>query len=378
MPPAPRLPVPKPDPELKKDPALLARGEPMEDAALIASALAAGLGTLGIWLLRRASATLPPDVPNARSLHTAPVPRAGAFAVWLGFVPAAMVYPPSIPGGWIGWLPAWLALVVVSAQDDAREAGVGIASRLTVHAGASLWAAAWLLGPAAGTLGPAPTIFWIAFTALVIAWSSNLFNFMDGVDGLATIMGIVGFAAYGAAALGSGAPPDAAAQASARASAPALLALAAALLPFFVVNRPPASMFIGDAGAVPLGFLAGAFGVAGTISNWWPAWFPLLVFLPFLADATLTLGGRMLRRERWWEGHRRHYYQRLHQLGAGHAGTLAAYTALMIGTSVTAVAFRAWAPATGWWALTAWIAVVLMLFAAIDYHWRKKTNPAAR
>jgi UDP-GlcNAc:undecaprenyl-phosphate GlcNAc-1-phosphate transferase len=379
MPLAPRLPVCKPVPERKKDPALLARGEPMEDAVLIAPALAAALGTLGIWLLRRARATLPSDIPNARSLHTAPVPRAGGFAVWLGFVPAAIVYPPAIPGGWIAWLPAWLALLVVSAQDDVRE--VGVAPRLSVHAAASLWAAAWLLWPAAsGAPGPAPTVLWIVFAALAIVWSSNLFNFMDGVDGLATTMGIIGFAAYGSAAVavGSG-PAGAAAQASARASAPALLALAAALLPFFFVNRPRASMFIGDAGAVPLGFLSGTFGLAGTIAHWWPAWFPLLVFLPFVADATLTLFVRMLRRERWWEGHRGHYYQRLHQLGAGHTGTLAAYSLLMVGTSVTALVCRAFAPVAGWWALTAWIAVVLMLFATIDYHWRKKTNvPATR
>ena len=60
--------------------------------------------------------------------------------------------------------------------------------------------------------------------------------------------------------------------------------------------------------------------------------------------------------------------------GAGHAGTLAVYGAMMVGTAMTALACRLWAPAAGWWALAAWIAVVIMLFATIDYHWRKKTN----
>lgn len=346
----------------------------MEEAVFAAPTLAAGLGALGVWLLRQAAAALPPDVPNARSLHVAPVPRAGGFAVWLGFLPAAILYPPPIPGGPAGWLPAWLALIVVSGLDDVRE--VGVASRLTVHAAASLWAAALLVS--SGTTlatSPLPTVLLIVCVALTIAWSANLFNFMDGTDGLAAAMGIIGFASYGAAALSveGGALSDG----RAHASAPAFLALAAALMPFFCVNRPRASMFLGDAGAVPLGFLAAVFGVAGTVANWWRPWFPLLVFLPFLADATLTLARRIRRRERLWEGHRNHHYQRLHQLGAGHAGTLLIYAALMAGTAGTAVACRIAAPAAGWWALTAWIVVVIMLFATIDYHWRKKTNVPA-
>jgi UDP-N-acetylmuramyl pentapeptide phosphotransferase/UDP-N-acetylglucosamine-1-phosphate transferase len=168
------------------------------------------------------------------------------------------------------------------------------------------------------------------------------------------------------------------AELSSRASAPAFFALAAALVPFLAVNRPRASMFLGDVGAVPLGFLAAAFGAAGVASRAWAAWFPLLVFLPFIADATLTLARRARRGERLWEGHRGHFYQRLHQLGAGHAGTLAVYATTMLGAAITAIACRAQAPAAGWWALAAWIAVVLILFATIDYHWRKKTNIPAR
>ena len=95
------------------------------------------------------------------------------------------------------------------------------------------------------------------------------------------------------------------------------------------------------------------------------------------ATGPVTIAAGARRGERLWEGHRSHYYQRLHQLGAGHAGTLAAYAAAMVGTSATALACRLWAPTGGWWALAAWVAVVCMLFAAIDYHWRKKTNVPA-
>lgn len=343
----------------------------MNEALFAAPALAAALGAAAIWLMRRAASALPPDIPNNRSLHALPVPRAGGYAVWIGFLGAAFAFPPAYPGGWLGWLPPWAALAAVSAIDDARE--VQVVPRLAVHGGAALWAAGWL---AAHALQSASGWVWlVVYTlalALVIAWSSNLYNFMDGTDGLAASMGAIGFASYGGALVLTAGEGGGAAQQLA--SAPAFLALAAALLPFLAVNRPRASMFLGDVGAVPLGFLASAFGAAGVVARAWPAWFPLLVFLPFIADATLTLARRARRRERLWEGHRSHFYQRLHQLGAGHAGTLAAYGAAMLGTAATALACRVYAPAAGWWALAAWIAVVCMLFAAIDYHWRKKTN----
>ena len=96
---------------------------------------------------------------------------------------------------------------------------------------------------------------------------------------------------------------------------------------------------MGDVGAVPMGFLAAALG-AGRLArrDAGPAWFPLLVFLPFVADATVTLGKRLWRRERVWEAHRMHYYQRLHQLGAGHRGTLLVFGVLMAGTTASALA----------------------------------------
>jgi len=247
---------------------------------------------------------------------------------------------------------------------------VRVLPRLAVHAAASIWAAAWLVARWPGGIeGWSAAVLGGAAIALVIAWSANLYNFMDGTDGLAASMGAIGFAAYGCATLplapGAVIPAE---------PAPVFFAAAAAILPFLAVNRPRATMFLGDVGAVPLGFLAAVFGIAGVAGQWWPAWYPPLVFLPFIADATLTLIRRARRRERLWEGHRSHFYQRLHQLGAGHSGTLAMYGSAMVGTSATAVGCRLWAPDAGWWALAAWIAVVLMLFAAIDYHWRKKTN----
>jgi UDP-N-acetylmuramyl pentapeptide phosphotransferase/UDP-N-acetylglucosamine-1-phosphate transferase len=173
-------------------------------------------------------------------------------------------------------------------------------------------------------------------------------------------MTICGFAAYAAAAAISGRAPE------------LYVALAAAAVPFLAVNLPPARAFMGDVGSVPLGFLAGAFGLAGVVDNVWPAWFPLLVFLPFIADATVTLMRRLARRERVFEAHRLHYYQRLHRMGAGHRGTLVFYAVLIVGTATSAVFTLAQGRAAGWAVLTGWAVAIGVAFAGIDYHWRKR------
>jgi UDP-N-acetylmuramyl pentapeptide phosphotransferase/UDP-N-acetylglucosamine-1-phosphate transferase len=324
------------------------------------------LSAAAVALLLRFRAALPCAHPNERTLHEGAVPRVGGLALWAGFVPVAVSTGASLPGGWLAWLPAFAALAAVSLADDAR--GVPVPLRLTVHALAAVWTATMLWRLPGGLPGIAASgqyLAWVAATALALAWAANLYNFMDGSDGLAGATALIGFGALGYAA---------------RQHDPALqlacLALAAAAVPFLVVNRPPARLFLGDVGAVPLGFLAGTFGIGGALRGDWPLWFPLLVFLPFVADASVTLLARLLRGERVWQAHREHYYQRLHRLGAGHAGTLAAYAAVTLGTAATAVACLVRAPAAGAIALLAWTIALCVLFASIDYHWRRK--PATR
>lgn len=320
---------------------------------LVALLLAAGT----VAALQRWRSRLPQATPNGRTLHAEPVPRVGGIALWLGFAPAAVLAsPPAATMGTAVWGMPFLLLVAVSLADDVRP--VPVLPRLGVHVAAAAWLAFALMPP--GAAGGIDALLTGAGIALVAAWSLNLYNFMDGSDGLATTMAIVGFGAYAAVAGLAGLPPV------------LPFALAAAALPVLWVNRPPARMFLGDVGAVPLGFLAAALGMGGVVGDVWPAWFPPLVFLPFVADATLTLALRLVRGERVWEAHKAHYYQRLHRLGAGHRGTLAVYTALMLATASTAVACARLYPAWGAYALAAWCAVCLLLFAAIDYHWRRR------
>jgi UDP-N-acetylmuramyl pentapeptide phosphotransferase/UDP-N-acetylglucosamine-1-phosphate transferase len=314
---------------------------------------------LAAALLLRVRAGLPQDVPNERSLHAAPLPRGGGLAIWAGWLPVALWFSPVAEAGATQWLVPWLVLALVSLRDDVRALGVGV--RLLVHACAALWFALALGWPAAAAGSWTVAALQVAAAGAVVAWSLNLYNFMDGSDGMAAAMAIAGFSAYGAGAVIAGVPGI------------ALFALAAATVPFFAVNFPPSRLIMGDVGAVPLGFLAAAFACSLVAAGRWPAWFPALVFLPFLADATITLARRALRGERIWQAHRSHYYQRLHQLGAGHRGTLVVYGGWMAGCGLTALACLRWEKGLGWAALLAWCVAGAALFAAIDYHWRIRT-----
>jgi UDP-N-acetylmuramyl pentapeptide phosphotransferase/UDP-N-acetylglucosamine-1-phosphate transferase len=272
-------------------------------AAVIAFAVA----LLTVWVLLWHFGRIALDRPNERSLHLRPVPRTGGIAVLLGAAAGAWASASTL------WLPALCAalLAVLSFTDDLR--GVPTVLRLAAHLAAAALVSWYLLSP----MHPVA----LALSALGIAWLTNLYNFMDGSDGLAGGMAVFGFGSYAAAALMAGDQPLAILS----------LSLAAAAAAFLIFNFAPARIFLGDVGSVPLGFLAGALGLAGWRDDAWPWWFPFLVFAPFIADATLTLCKRALRGEPVWRAHREHYYQRLVRLGAGHRATaLAAYPVMLV------------------------------------------------
>ncbi len=156
---------------------------------------------------------------------------------------------------------------------------------------------------------------------------TNLYNFMDGSDGLAGGMAAIGFASLAGGAWMSG--DDAAFIECA--------IVAAASTAFLLFNFPPARLFMGDAGSVPLGFLAAALSLSGWRDGDWPFWFPVAVFAPFIVDATATLLKRAAARERIWEAHNTHYYQRVVRMGWSHRRTALAEYALMLACGVTAL-----------------------------------------
>ena len=308
-------------------------------AAVIAAAVSwAVLGAL----LRRAG-LLPLDVPNARSLQVRAIPRGGGLAIWAGWFAGTLWLVGAKP-----WLGPLAAIIAVSLLDDIR--GVHPAFRLTIHfTAAAAWI--WLAVPA---LNPVVAV-------LAIVWMANLYNFMDGSDGLAGAMTVVGFGAYAIAAWLAGSV-----------AATLFLALVAAAVPFLLRNAPPARVLLGDVGAVPLGFLAAIFGITGWQERWWPAWFPVAIFLPFIAYATATLVYRLLRGARIWEAHREHYYQRLVQIGWGHGRALALYATLMVGIAGSSLVVLTWAPTAGIVLLIVWAGVLALIFGVIEYHWRRR------
>lgn len=282
------------------------------------------------------------DRPNERSLHSSPRRRVGGIGVMAGALPVAAVSgDPAIAA----LAACAAALAVVSFVDDVRSLPIQV--RLPAHLAAAGVAVLAMGTPHLGAL-------YAVLAVLAIAWMANLFNFMDGADGLAGGMAAIGFAALAAGAARAGAWPLACACA----------ALSAASAGFLLHNFPPARVFLGDAGSIPLGFLAGALGIHGALSGAWPPWFPALVFSPFIVDASFTLAARALRREAVWRAHRSHLYQRL-VLGGWSQRRLAwtAY-ALMAAAAVSALAAAGTERMVQCGTIAVWVVAYLLLLLA--------------
>ena len=258
------------------------------------------------------------DHPNERSLHQRPVPRVGGIGVVAG-IAASVPFVSQVE-----WWPLWLGacfLVGISFLDDLI--GLPIIGRLLVHFVAAGGAAVGLLLNHTGVVV-------ILLAVVAIVWMTNLYNFMDGMDGLAGGMALFGFGFYALAGVLSGHLLFAVTNA----------ALAAAAGAFLLFNFPPARIFMGDAGSTLFGFLAACLGLVGWQLGIWTLWFPGLVFSPFIVDATATLLRRALAGEKIWQAHRTHYYQRVVLLGWGHRRTVLAEYGLMVLCGVLAWGYQ--------------------------------------
>jgi UDP-GlcNAc:undecaprenyl-phosphate GlcNAc-1-phosphate transferase len=319
-------------------------------ASTLAPLLAGIVSTVTMVVLLK-SRSLPLDKPNERSLHVVPVPRTGGIAIITGIVAAALCLRASP-----GLLAPAVALALASYFDDRHALPAAV--RLLMHlvaAGVFLWLAA---GSSEAAL--------LLVLLLAIAWITNVYNFMDGSDGLAGGMAVIGFGTYGLAAwLGGNLELE-------------LLAwsIAAAAMGFLIFNFPPAKIFMGDVGSIPLGFLAGAFGVAGWQQGLWPLWFPLAVFAPFIVDASMTLARRMLRGERVWEPHRQHYYQRLILSGWSHRRTAWSEYGLMLLCSAAALIGLRQPPAGQFALIFALALTIAAAMWAIDRRWKRFSTEA--
>ena len=318
-------------------------------AALLAPVLAFAVSIALIRLLAlRARRDWFLDHPNERSLHSTPVPRTGG----LGLIPGALLGMLIVGGATWAVLFA-LALMLLSLVDDWK--GLSAAVRLPLHLVATGSFVLLALSPQ-GWLGA-------ALLAVAIGWMANLYNFMDGSDGMAGGMALIGFSVYALAAAAGEAP----------AFALVNLCVAAAALGFLAFNFPPARVFMGDAGSIPLGFLAGALGLQGWTQDLWPLWFPLVVFGPFVADASVTLLRRVLRGERVWRPHRTHYYQRMILLGWTHRRTALTEYAMMLGSGLVALLLIHQPASVQVLALAGLAFGYLVAGWMVDTRWRRRT-----
>jgi UDP-N-acetylmuramyl pentapeptide phosphotransferase/UDP-N-acetylglucosamine-1-phosphate transferase len=309
-----------------------------------ASALSFLIAFLTVRLLLSRFAGFALDRPNERSLHVRPVPRTGGLAILAGTAAAF----PLIGGN--SWPPVLLAMILaaMSFYDDVR--GLRNRARLTVHVVAAAALVWWL--------GPLPPLAGVLLVVAVV-WVTNLYNFMDGADGVAGGMAVIGFGTYALAA--------ALAQ---HAELAALCgAIAAASAAFLVHNFHPARIFLGDVGSIPLGFLAAALGLAGWHDGLWPLWFPVLVFGPFNADATVTLVRRLARGDKVWRPHREHYYQRIVRMGLGHRAAALIGYAVMLCCAAAALLGRSQPPALQAAAFACGALVLAVMAVWVDVRW---------
>ena len=247
------------------------------------------------------------DIPNERSLHTVPTPRGGGAAIVLVFT-AAIIALTAID--YVETKNAVIligcgAIIALTGFLDDRQLLSHARSRLALHFVAALIAVSALGGlptlPVFGTdvsLG----LFGGILAAVYLVWLLNLFNFMDGIDGIsgAEVVSVCGAAAF----LIHRTTHD-----YNIASLP--LALAAATLGFLIFNWPPAKIFMGDVGSGFVGFVIGIFSLITADSIGSLGWVWIILLGVFIVDATVTLIGRLIRKQKPHVAHRSHAFQHL-------------------------------------------------------------------
>ncbi len=307
------------------------------------------------------------DVPTARSSHTRPTPRGGGVGLLVGVAAGmAAVGWGALPHPPVSLLLGALMVAAAGLADDVRG-GLPPAVRLAIHMTAGVLVAL-STGPLERLPLPDPAALplgWLGFplTVLWLVGVTNIYNFLDGIDGFAAVQGLV--AGLGLAfAVGAGPEGQLA------------LSLAGGSVGFLIHNWHPARIFLGDVGSATLGFLfAGIPFYAGTDAATRAdlVWVAGLALWFFLADGAFTLGRRVLRGERVWQPHRSHLYQRLVQTGWSHAQVTA-----MVGVPAALVALGAAAAQRFGGAGSRWSVTGMAVIAFLTYWagvvWRERES----
>ena len=265
------------------------------------------------WVLRRAHSLRLIDRPNERSSHTVPTPRGGGLAIaivctaLLGLLGSAS---GRLDIGLLAIAVGGAAVAMLGFLDDRHGLSAGM--RLAVQATAVTMVVLVLGGAPDEVVAAMPWMrAWpgVVLCIVVVLWFLNLFNFMDGIDGIAAGQAV--FMAVGAAVLmhlGG----------AAAANVTLLWGIAAAVSGFLIWNRPPARIFMGDVGSAYLGSLLPTVAIWLSRDASMQVWSFVVLGTLFIGDASATLLRRTLTGRRWNEAHRSHVYQRLARQ-SGHA-----------------------------------------------------------
>lgn len=290
----------------------LAYGEIASEAILGSACL--------VWVLRYMALRLNVlDRPNARSSHAVPTPRGGGAAIAIIGLGAAALARDWLAPTWPSFVIGGVLIAVTGAIDDVRQL------RVLWRFAAQIVAAALVvtsLHGVAGELEPSRASLILslieAAEVFAVVWLINLFNFMDGIDGLAALQAVFVFgAACGLIwAKGTHFRPV------------TLLAIAGASAGFLTWNFPPAKIFMGDVGSGFLGFAIASAALSTANAGVLNAWVWVILSSPFICDATVTLATRALRRERVYQAHRSHVYQRLSRRWRSHRAVTLLYAAI--------------------------------------------------
>ena len=264
----------------------------------------AGASLLITGLLRRyALSTSLIDIPNARSSHTVPTPRGGGVAIVLSFLavlPVAWMQGALALEAMLALLGAGGLVAVIGFMDD--HGHIAARWRLVGHFAGAAWALFWLGGlPPLSVFGFVLDMGWLGsvLAAVYLVWMLNLYNFMDGIDGLASVEAMCATLGMCAIYLASG---------YVALIWPALL-LGLAVAGFLFWNFPPARIFMGDAGSGFLGITLGILALHAAWSDSQLFWAWLILLGVFIVDATVTLVRRLMAGQKVYEAHRTHAYQ---------------------------------------------------------------------
>lgn len=239
------------------------------------------------------------DIPNERSSHIYPTPRGGGISIASLFLVIVSISNSISHDVALAFMGAGFLVALVGFLDD--KAHVAARWRLLFHFVAALWALYYLGGiPEFQFLDYTFSLGWfgIALAAILLVWMLNLFNFMDGIDGIAASEAI--FVACGSAVFSYLNGLEGLIFIS--------LVLASSTMGFLLLNWPPAKIFMGDVGSGFLGLMLGMIAYANIIEGG-SIWIWVTLFGVFLVDSGITLLRRILKGDNWYEAHCSHAYQ---------------------------------------------------------------------